>query len=73
MRSRTASAAKEQGFAHVLCFEVRIEGKDLLNGLLFGNQRHNSRHGNSESAQARDSAHLARIDGDAREPHDTPL
>jgi hypothetical protein len=63
---------EEQGFPHVLRFEVRIEGKDLLNGL-FGNEGHNCWDGNSEPAQAGDTAHLARIDRNACEFHDTLL
>ena len=61
---------KEQRFADVLGFEVRVQPKDLLRRLPLGDQPNDCRNRNSKSAQAGNPSHLVRADGDALELHD---
>jgi hypothetical protein len=69
-RARSNSRSREQEcFANILRLKVRIEAENALDRLSFCHQGNNGRHRDSESAQARNAPHLARIRGDPPELH----
>ena len=55
------------GLMDVVAFEVRIGAQYLALGHAVGDDAHDGRHRNAQGANARHAAHLAGIEGYARE------
>ena len=65
--------SEEKRFADVLRFEIRVKRENLGGGLSFGHEGDDGGDRNPKAAQARDTAHLASVDGHSLELYTAPF